>query len=204
MIDAVPTDAHVSTITFVTTYAKRERQQLADLLLRVGPDEPTLCAGWTTRDLAAHLVTRERLRLTATSFPEIVAMMRNPPWWSPLSNRLTDELVNTGEFFIHHEDVRRARPGWQPRELSPGHSAALWRGARFVGRIGLRRLRLPVRVVGDGAGEFTVGDGPPLVVRGAAGELAMFLSGRQAHSRVSIEGPPDQVERLRTARLGLA
>ena len=24
-----------------------------------GPDEPTLCEGWNTRDLAAHLVLRE-------------------------------------------------------------------------------------------------------------------------------------------------
>ena len=30
-----------------------------------GPDAPTLCEGWTTRDLAAHLVIRER-RLDAT------------------------------------------------------------------------------------------------------------------------------------------
>ena len=28
-----------------------------------------------------------------------------------------DELVNTVEFFVHHEDVRRAAPGWTPRSL---------------------------------------------------------------------------------------
>ena len=32
-----------------------ERSELADLMLRLGPDEPTLCEGWTTRDLAAHV-----------------------------------------------------------------------------------------------------------------------------------------------------
>jgi uncharacterized protein (TIGR03083 family) len=46
----------------VSDYAKRERVLFADLLARVGPDEPTLCAGWTTRDLAAHIVVRERGR----------------------------------------------------------------------------------------------------------------------------------------------
>ena len=39
--------------------ARAERRGLCDLLLEVGPDAPTLCTGWTTRDLAAHLVVRE-------------------------------------------------------------------------------------------------------------------------------------------------
>src|SRR5262249_60545235 len=33
---------------------------LCDTLERVGPAAPTLCEGWTTADLAAHLVVRER------------------------------------------------------------------------------------------------------------------------------------------------
>jgi hypothetical protein len=37
----------------------RERLELCDLLLELGPDAPTLCEGWTTADLAAHLVLRE-------------------------------------------------------------------------------------------------------------------------------------------------
>ncbi len=40
--------------------ARAERAALADLMLEVGPDSPTLCGDWTTRDLAAHLVLRER------------------------------------------------------------------------------------------------------------------------------------------------
>ena len=38
----------------------RERNELADLLDQLGPDAPTLCEGWNTADLAAHLVVRER------------------------------------------------------------------------------------------------------------------------------------------------
>ena len=41
-------------------WARAERLLLCDLLTRIGPDAPTLCQGWTTGDLAAHLVTRER------------------------------------------------------------------------------------------------------------------------------------------------
>jgi hypothetical protein len=42
------------------TYAREERAALAALLAETGPDAPTLCEGWQTRGLAAHLVLRER------------------------------------------------------------------------------------------------------------------------------------------------
>ena len=41
------------------TFAKSERAELCDLFDRVGPDAPTLCQGWATHDLAAHLWIRE-------------------------------------------------------------------------------------------------------------------------------------------------
>ncbi|HEY7271169.1 MAG TPA: TIGR03085 family metal-binding protein [Actinoplanes sp.] len=209
----------------MTRYAQRERQQLADLFLEVGPDVPTLCEGWATRDLAAHLVVRERRpdavatrlapglakhadrvrsAMAARPYAEVVAMVRNPPWWSLLSNPLTDELFNGLEFFIHHEDVRRGRPGWEPRQLDPGQQAALWRGVTFTARLGLRRLHIPVLVRAPGFGEVTVGDGTPrATLTGDPGELALFVSGRQRAARVEVDGPPDTAERLRTATLGM-
>ena len=36
-----------------------ERAALCDTLEKFGADAPTLCEGWTTLDLAAHLVARE-------------------------------------------------------------------------------------------------------------------------------------------------
>ena len=42
------------------TAAARERAALVATLHEVGPDAPTLCGDWTTRDLAAHLILRER------------------------------------------------------------------------------------------------------------------------------------------------
>ncbi|MCA2212351.1 TIGR03085 family metal-binding protein [Jidongwangia harbinensis] len=209
----------------MTDFARRDRRELADLLLATGPDAPTLCEGWTTRDLAAHLVVRERrpdamvgmvipplrgrgeqLRRarTAEPFEQLVAEIRRPPWWSPLGNPLTDELVNSGEMFIHREDIRRGTPGWEPRELDAGQQRLLWRGVRFTARIGLRRLHLPLLVRAPGVGELAIGgDDPRATLTGDPGELTMFVSGRQRAARVTIDGEPDAVERLRTARLGI-
>ncbi len=53
-------------------------------------------------------------RRAAQPFEDLISQLRNPPWWSPQSNPLADPYANTGEFFIHHEDVRRGAPGWQP------------------------------------------------------------------------------------------
>jgi len=208
----------------MTDFARLERLALADLSLRLGPDAPTLCAGWTTRDLAAHIVVRdrrpdlmaelllpplrghgERLRTAKAAQPyeSVLAEVRTPPPWSLISNRLTDELFNTVEFFIHHEDVRRGGPDWEPRTLDPEHERAIWRTTRLTARIGLRRLGLPARVHADGLEPFEVGENPQVSLSGPAGELALFLSGRQRAARVALDGPSDVVERLRRARLGI-
>jgi len=207
----------------MSDYARRERRRLADLLLETGPDRPTLCAGWTTRDLAAHLVVRDRRpdalagilvpplaghgehvrkQKAAEPFEKVVAEVRTPPWWSPVSNPLVDELSNLVEFFVHHEDVRRAEPGWAPRMLDDGEQRALWRAVRLTGRMGLRRVRIPAVLRSPGHGELTVGESPAVTLTGEPGELAMFLLGRQQAARVELDGPAEVVERLRTARLG--
>ncbi|MGZ4521727.1 MAG: maleylpyruvate isomerase family mycothiol-dependent enzyme, partial [Mycobacteriaceae bacterium] len=41
------------------TAAQRERSDLSALLGELGPEAPTLCGGWSARDLLAHLVLRE-------------------------------------------------------------------------------------------------------------------------------------------------
>jgi uncharacterized protein (TIGR03085 family) len=206
----------------VTDLARRERLALAELLESLGPDQPTLCEGWTTRDLAAHVVVRdrrpdatigllfpplrahgERVRLAQAAKPYelTLAELRTPPRWSPVSNPLVEGFTNSGEFFIHHEDARRGRPDWAPRDLDPGDAATLWRQVKFSGRLVLGRLRLPVRVRAEGFGQFDVGTGPLTTVSGPPGEVTLFLSGRQRASRVEVDGPA--AERLRTARLSL-
>jgi uncharacterized protein (TIGR03085 family) len=209
----------------MTRYAQSERQSLADLLLAVGPDEPTLCEGWTTRDLAAHVVVRERrpdaaagivvpplrgwgekvrLDTARMRYDELVAQVREAPWWSPVSNPLFDGITNTLEFFVHHEDVRRARPGWQPRELPRPLQEALWTRVPTTAWLALHRLRADVLIQAPGYGETKAGAGGPRVrLVGPPGELVMFLSGRQRASRVQLDGPVELTDRLRTARLGI-
>ncbi|GAB3941097.1 TIGR03085 family metal-binding protein [Micromonospora vulcania] len=206
-------------------YARAEREALADLLLALGPDAPTINEGWATRDLAAHLVLRERRpdaaggimvaplrgyaervrrRLADRPYPELVAQVRRPPVWSPVSNPLTDELANTLEFFIHHEDVRRASSGWQPRDLPPGLQAALWKRAAPMARLTLRRFPADLYVKAPGYGKISVGrGGEPLRVVGAPAELVLFLSGRQRVARVQLDGPVAAARKLRNASLGM-
>lgn len=133
----------------MSTHAKRERLLLADLLEAAGPGAPTLCEGWKTRDLAAHVVVRERRldaaggimigalkgrldrvqgEFTAKPYEELIQLIRTgPPKFSPYSLKQVDEGANAVEFFVHAEDVRRAQPDWSPREVDPVFSEALWR-----------------------------------------------------------------------------
>jgi uncharacterized protein (TIGR03085 family) len=209
----------------MSRYARSEREALADLMLALGPDAPTLNEGWAVRDLAAHLVVRERRpdaavgillrplqghgervrrRLAGRGIEELVAMVRQPPVWSPISNPLTDELVNTGEFYVHHEDVRRAQPGWQPRDLSAGLQAALWKQAPSLARVSLRRFPANLLVQAPSHGEVSTGSGgEPVRLVGSPGELVLFLFGRQRVARVQLTGPPALTERLRGMKLGI-
>lgn len=206
------------------TAASRERAALVDTMRDVGPDAPTLCGDWTVRDLAAHLVIRER-RLDAapgimipalagytarkqqhltdtTQWPELLDMVASgPPLYSPL--RLLDPLVNTTEMFIHHEDVRRAAPGWQPRSLDGDLASALRRQVRFAVRMSLGRARATVTLKdSDGTTLVSVGKGPQCTITGAAPELLLFLSGRDA-VQVEFGGDDDTVEQVREARRAL-
>ena len=135
--------------------AQDERSQLVHTLTEVGESAPTLCGDWTARDLAAHLVVRER-RLDAgpgiflpflsrytdkvqsgvagRPFEDLVDDIRTgPPLWSPF--RLLDPVINVGEMFVHHEDLRRAEPDWTQRTLSAGLQDRLWTLAGVVGRL---------------------------------------------------------------------
>jgi uncharacterized protein (TIGR03085 family) len=207
----------------VTHLAQAERHELCDLLLEVGPDAPTLCAGWSTSDLAAHLVVRERrpdslpgnvvsvlaghsekVRLSAREghgWEELVSLIRSGP---PAPLRLVDEPFNTVEFFVHHEDVRRAVHNWEPRKLGPEEDEALWGRLKVMGRLLTRKS--PVGVAGESPGFGYMpmkGVGPLVVLRGSPGELVLAAYGRGAHAEVEYEGDDLSVERLKHANLGV-
>ena len=148
---------------------------------------------------------RVRRRVAAGPYPELVAQVRRPPRWSPVSNPLTDELANTMEFFIHHEDVRRARPGLAaPRPAGRPAGGAVEAG-RPAGPAGAAPV--PGRPARPGArataSSPSAGAASRLRLVGAPGELALFLSGRQRVARVQIDGPAAPADRLRTASLGI-
>lgn len=211
----------------MSTHAKRERLLLADLLEAAGPDAPTLCEGWTTRDLAAHVVVRERrpdaaggilikqlagrlervqAEFAAKPYEELIQLVRTgPPRFSPFSLKQIDEASNAVEFFVHAEDVRRAQPDWTPRELDPVFADALWsrleKTARLMGRkapVGLV-LRRP-----DGQTAVAHRGTPVVTVTGEPAELLLFAYGRQDAARVDLEGDKDAIARLQeTKQLGL-
>jgi uncharacterized protein (TIGR03085 family) len=199
-----------------------ERAAMLDLMEKLGPSAPTLCEGWTTEDLAAHLVAREhridsapglvipplagwtdkvREGEKAKGYDALLARLRGgPPLWfrGPVAN------LNVGEHFIHHEDVRRANGETTSRELGADLEAMLWKGLAMSGRIAsrkLKRIRLELRTP-DGRSR-TFGDGEPVAIVGPTGDIVLFLAGRKDAANVTLEGEPAAVERVRAAHLGI-
>lgn len=211
----------------MTSFARGERAALADALLAAGPDAPTLCEGWATRDLAAHIVLRERRpdaaagilikpvaghtrtvqdRLAAGDYAALVAKVRTPAAY--LRPDFAEEAMNLVEFFVHHEDVRRAAAGWAPRELPEAYQRALASRVKGSARLSARRFPAPILVRTPGLDPFTAGQrgGDParqVTVEAAPGELLLFFTGRQRAADVAVTGPDDLAEQLRAARLGI-
>jgi uncharacterized protein (TIGR03085 family) len=215
------------------SYSREERLALCALLDKTGPDAPTLCEGWTTGDLAAHLVLREhrpdaaagviggpltgytarvQRRIRArTPFPDLVRIIRSgPPRLSPMAIRGLDERANAVEFFVHHEDVRRAAPDWEPRELSSGESGMLWQRLRMA-RFMLRRAPVGVELARDDsdtggasangrAYRITAKNATPAVtVIGSPAELTLWVLGRTSAARVRLDGTQTAVSKLAEA-----
>lgn len=203
--------------------AQRERAALVETMRSVGPDAPTLCEGWTTRDLAAHLVIREyrpdampgilipffaprteKVQNQVAEQTEWEALVdkvaAGPPVYSPL--KLLDPVANVAEMFIHHEDVRRAQPGWEPRALEPALSTSLSRTLPLMARLTLAKMpgRVALRTQA-GKTVLTTGRGPAVTVTGAPEELLLFSVGRIA--RVEVDGDAAAAQAVRDAPKGL-
>lgn len=197
------------------TLAVSERHELCGVMDRLGPGAPTLCAGWTTRDLAAHLVLRERrvdalpgIRLARLAsytarvqaglaqlpWQELLHLVRSgPPWWSPFGLPVLGDRLNTLELFVHHEDVRRAQPGWEPRPPDGRRARRLWALLGVAARLLYRNspvgvvLRTPeglARSVGSPGQRRVTLIGPPE-------ELVLHACGRD---RVVLDIDGDQTD----------
>ncbi len=201
------------------------------LLDRTGPAEPTLCEGWRTVDLAAHLVLREhrpdaglgtlggplqrrtsrlqRQLAERTPFPQLVDAIRTgPPRLSVFGIPGVDERVNTVEYFVHHEDVRRAQPHWEPRDIGPGLSELLWSRLKFA-KLMLRNAPVGVELArddeppdGPAARQVRItakARTPVVTVTGTPAELTMWAFGRTGAARVRLEGGAADVRALTEA-----
>jgi uncharacterized protein (TIGR03085 family) len=227
------------------SYARDERLALCASLDEAGPAAPTLCAGWQTIDLAAHLVLRERrpdaaigilggplARYTRkvqrelaerTPYPDLVETIRTgPPSLSVYALPGADARLNFLEFFVHHEDVRRAQADWQPRQLDADLVDLIW---NQLARARLMLRRVPVGIEFARADEPTAQSAdatrqnghagrqrlritvrprtPVVTVVGPPAELMMWTFGRTAAARVRLEGAEDDVAALRQARWGI-
>jgi uncharacterized protein (TIGR03085 family) len=206
---------------------QREREELCDLFLELGPDAPTLDEGWTTADLAAHLLVRERdprsvpgilrprsrfgayttslmERRKARGYEQVVARVRSGPPLVPWRIPRVRTALNLNEYFVHHEDVRRAN-GRTRRTDRPDLDDALWamqrRGAKLMTR-SVRQVGLTLRR--PSAAEIVVRAGSPMaVLAGEPSELALYLTGRRTAAEVEIGGPEAAVAALAAARFGV-
>lgn len=206
-----------------TTVAQRERAALADLFDEVGPDHPTLDEGWVTADLLDHLLIREE-RPDATIAQlvkplkfwadRVAAGYRELPWtqrvdrwrqgpsgFSPARIGKVDELMNTAEHFIHHEDVRRGAPGWTVRTLDvETEQAVLDQVKSRLSALQLKKLGVGVQAQLPDRRTFQIRLGDPAVTLvGAPSELLLWISGRRTACEVDVQGSPAALEMVARA-----
>ncbi len=205
-----------------------ERRKLCDLFDELGPSAATLLEGWTTHDLAAHLVLRERdlvagpcmvlpgpfqrfaeQRRVALAerrdFGWLVSRIRSGPPAGFFRIGWVRSFPNLNEYFVHHEDVRRAN-GMAPRTLMPELDAALWRNVCRGGRHLGRRLRdAGLELEWAGTSEFVkVRPGEPTArLSGRPGELLLYVFGRKSAAQVEVTGPAEAVAALDRTQFGM-
>ncbi len=206
--------------------ASTERDQLCDLALQLGQDEPTLCGDWTVKDLVVHLLIREgspaavgitvsqlsgltdlaSRRLAGRDFTVLVERLRGgPPVYSPFRVGKVDKMFNTLEYFVHHEDVRRAQPAWEARELSPREEKLLWKQISVGGKGLVRGAKVGVVLERADTGERAVLKEHPssVVVRGLPSELVLYVYGRKDQADVAFEGADADIVALNGTDLGI-
>lgn len=186
------------------SYAHTERLHLAETMAEVGPDAPTLCGEWTVRDLAAHLVVRER-RLDAAPgifLPPLAGYTKRvqdgvaagdwvslvddvrtgPPVWSPY--KLLDAKVNLHEMFVHHEDILRATDApLSPRTFSVDFENRMWGLLAVLARVSYRASPVAVVLETPDGRSRTVGKtgaSRRVVLTGKPSELLLHAFGRDA------------------------
>lgn len=205
--------------------ATAERAAICDTLDAVGPGRSTLCEGWTTADLLAHLLVRERQPLAAAGIvlaplasvtdkamrgydavpwaERVDLLRRGAPLWSPFRVPALDRLGNGGELFVHHEDVRRGEPGWSPRPAEAERDAELWALLGRMGKILYKSSPVGVVLARPSGERIAAKPGERSVtITGEPAELVLHGFGRNAVD-VAIDGAPADVTALTAVSRGI-
>lgn len=206
----------------------RLRDLVADTATRLGADAPTLCSPWRVRDLLAHIVVREsrpdalpgiglplaplqrhteslQEEAATRPFGELVDQVRRGPaaLW-PTRIPAVDRAVNLGELSIHHEDMVRAQPDWEPTALPPEVKDGLWRTLRTAGRMLYRTAPTGIVLVADGYGRVALRRPPEgagtVVLRGDPLELTLHAFGRTEVATVQAQGDDGDLAALERHR----
>ena len=196
-----------------------EKQALVATLRTADPDADTLCEGWTTARLLAHLVQREQgpvamigdalahkpagqepglTRLVEQAGSEqgyqdlVSAFVDGPPRWSPMS--WAAEQINLVEYVVHHEDIRRggSEPA-EPREIPAGQADAIWKQLPLLARMSVRKAPVGVRLSRPDGRSRTVKQGPGVTLTGEPVELVLWASGRRESAYVEVTGPIEMI-----------
>lgn len=189
----------------------RERAALVETLRAAGPHAATLDPPWRTEDLLAHLYLRERspryvvtgvlvpkwsdraqrqsdALVASTAFDALLdRFAAGPPPWSAFGWPVLGDAMNSVEYAVHHEDVRRAVAGWQPRAVPLDLQRAVWRGLRTMARTARAGAGAEVELHWVGSEEAPIiGKRASRTVSGDPIELAMFLTGRTEVAQVDL------------------
>lgn len=209
------------------TLTSKERAEMCDSFEKVGPDAPTLCEGWNTRDLLAHLLVRERrpdaaagiivpfLRkhtaevteaFKSEAWEKMIKTFRDgPPLLSVWSIPVVGDKANLAEFFIHHEDIRRAQLEWEPRADNPELDDALWKPFKLMGRMLFRKSPVGVTLRSAGRSDIVAKNGERgVVLVGLPGEIVIHAYGRPLDKvRLIVQGDPADVAAFEAAQRGM-
>lgn len=192
---------------------------MCETLRSVGADAPTLCEGWDAYTLAAHLYLREnspaavvntllsndesvdaqlRTAKAEHSFADLIAKIEaGPTGLSLFRIPGVGSSTNLVEFFIHHEDLRRAgEHPLSPRVLPDAMESALWVALSRTKRLFFRNTPFGVIVATPHGKSFAVGRDFEATIVGRPSELVLYSSGRTGAAQVDVKAEPLASQRL--------
>jgi len=196
--------------------AKSERSGIAETLLKVGPDSATLCSGWTSFDLLIHLILREKrpdaafgenipflkdksqklkAAIIAKGFEQAVEdFAKGPKLPSFFALPGVDAVANAFEFIVHHEDLLRAQPDYQIREIPSQQLETLWKWFTKSAPLYFRKAKMGL-VLESELGTYTIKTGKEcLTLKGSVIDLILYAFGRKSVTNIEFSGDSELIE----------